>query len=122
MMENNNTVEELKKRLNEIGTIAFHCNESFYGMYKSDREDRFGKLVEIHSEGETFLLHNDKDINSTGDVYYRINDTDSLFFDGMVLINSIARAINKGVLEIIEDYEKPEITVYSINELAVETI
>lgn len=91
-------------------------------MYKPDREDRFGKLVEIHSEGETFLLHNDKDINSTGDVYYRINDTDSLFFDGMVLINSIARAINKGVLEIIEDYEKPEITVYSINELAVETI
>lgn len=116
------TVETLENRLNEISTIAFRCNDTFIGMYKAEREQRFGKRVEIHEKGETFLLRNDKTINTIGDVYYRINDTESLFFEGMVLINSIARAVEDGVIEVIEDYKKPEITVYSIDELMVKAL
>lgn len=112
------TVEELENRLNEAGAIAFRCNDTFKGTYKAEREDRFGKYIEIYDKGDTFLLRNDKDINSTGDVYYRMNDAESMFYDGMVLAYSIARAIEDGILEEI-DYEKPEITVYSIDELAV---
>lgn len=111
------TVEALENKLNEVGTLAFRCNDTFIGMYKAEREQTFGKRTEIYEKGETFLLHNDKTINTTGDVYCRINDTESLFFDGMVLINSIVRAIENGVLEVIEDYKKPEITVYSLEEL-----
>ena len=116
------TVETLENKLNEIGTIAFRCNDTFIGMYKSEREQTFGKRTEIYSSGETFLLRNDKTINTTGDVYYRINDAESMFFDGMVLVSSIVRAINDGILEEI-DYEKPEITVYSLEEvLSVEAV
>jgi hypothetical protein len=111
------TVEALENKLNEVGTLVFRCNDSFKGTYKAEREDRFGKYMEIYSKGEKFLLQNDKDINSTGEVYYRINDAESLFYDGMVLAYSIARAIEDGVLEEID--EKPEVTVYSIEELAV---
>lgn len=110
------TVEALENKLNEEGTLAFRCNGTFVGMYKAEREQRFGKRAEIHSTRETFLLSNDKTINSTGDVYYRINDADSMFYEGMVLVGSIVRAIDEGILEEI-DYEKPEITVYSIEEL-----
>ena len=116
------TVEALENRLNEVGTIAFHCNDTFIGMYKAERGQRFGKRVEIHAKDETFLIRNDKEINSTGDVYYRINDTDSLFFEGMVLINSIARAVEDGIIEVIEDYKKPEIMVYSIEKLSVKAV
>ena len=69
-----------------------------------------------------FILHNDKNINGTGDVYYRINDAESMFFEGMVLVNSIARAIDDLILEVLDDYKKPKITVYSIEELAVKTV
>lgn len=110
------TVESLENKLNEVGTIAFRCNDTFTGMYKAEREQSFGKRTEIHLAGETFLLCNDKTINITGDKYYRINDVDSMFYEGMVLVSSIVRAICDGILEEI-DYEKPEITVYSINEL-----
>lgn len=110
------TVEALENRLNEAGTIAFRCNDTFKGTYKAEREDRFGKYMEIYSKGEKFLLQNDNDINMTGDIYYRINDIESLFYDGMVLAYSIVRAIEDGVLEEI-DYKKLEITVYSIEEL-----
>ena len=116
------TIEALENRLNEVGTIAFRCNDTFIGMYKAEREQRFGKRVEIHEKSETFLLRNDKTINTTGDVYYRINDTESLFFEGMVLINSIARAVEDGVLEVVEDYKKPEIMVYSIEELETKAL
>lgn len=116
------TIEALENKLNEVGTIAFRCNDTFIGMYKAERGQRFGKRVEIHAKGETFLIRNDKETNSTGDVYYRINDTDSLFFEGMVLINSIVRAVEGGVLEVIEDYKKPEITVYSIEELETKAL
>ena len=116
------TVEALENKLNEARTIAFRCNDTFKGMYKSGREDRFGKLIEIHAKGETFLIRNDKETNSTGDIYYRVNNADSLFFEGMVLINSIARAIEDGIIEVIEDYKKPEITVYSIKELEIKTL
>jgi hypothetical protein len=114
------TVEALENKLNEVGTLAFRCNDSFKGTYKAEREDRFGRYIEIYDKGEKFLLHNDKDINSTGDVYYRINDLDSLFYAGMVLRGSIVRAIEDGVLEEID--EKPEITVYSIDELVTQVI
>ena len=89
----------MENKLNELGTIAFRCNDTFVGMYKAEREQRFGKRAEIHSAGETFLLYNDKIINTTGDRYYRVNDVGSLFFEGMVLIGSIARAITEGILE-----------------------
>ena len=111
------TAEALENKLNEEGTIAFRCNDTFIGMYKAERDNRFGKRTEIHSSGETFLLCNDKTINVTGDVYYRMNDVESLFYDGMVLRGSIIKAIEDGVIEVIEDYKKPEITVYSIEEL-----
>lgn len=91
-------------------------------MYKAEREDKFANRVKIHSEGEIFIVHNDKNIGAFGDEFYRINDAESLFFDGMVLINSIVRAIEEGVLEEIEDYKKPQITVYSIDELPVKTM
>lgn len=110
------TVEELENKLNEVGTISFRCNDTFIGMYKADREQTFGKRTEIYSAGETFFLRNDKIVNTTGDVYYRINDAESLFFDGMVLISSIVRSIENGILEEI-DYEKPEITVCSLEEV-----
>lgn len=110
------TVEVLENKLNEVGTIAFRCNDTFIGMYTEERKQRFGKRTEIYSEGETFLLRNDKEINATDDVYYRINDAESMFFDGMVLINSITRAIEDGVLEEIE-YKKPEVTVYRLDEV-----
>lgn len=116
------TVEALENKLNEVGTLAFRCNDTFIGMYKEERNNRFGKRVEIHAKGETFLIRNDKETNSTGDVYYRINDTDSLFFEGMVLINSIARAVEDGIIEVIDDYKKPEITVYSIEELETKAL
>lgn len=116
------TVEALENKLNEVGTIAFRCNDTFIGMYKAEREQTFGKRTEIHSEGETFLLYNDKNINSTGDVYYRINDAESLFFEGMVLRESIIKAVEYGIIEVIEDYKKPEITVYSIEELETKTL
>lgn len=112
------TVEVLENKLNEVGTLAFRCNDTFIGMYKAEREQSFGRRTEIHSAGETFLLRNDKNIGVSSDVYYRINDVESMFFEGMVLIGSIARAIEDGILEEI-DYEKPEITVYSIDELPV---
>ena len=110
------TVEALENKLNEVGTIAFRCNDTFIGMYKEERKQTFGKRTEIYTEGETFLLRNDKEINVTGDAYYRINDAESMFFDGMVLIGSIARAIENGVLEEIE-YIKPEVTVYKLEEV-----
>ena len=116
------TVEALENKLNEVGTIAFRCNDTLIGMYKAERGQRFGKHVEIHAKDETFLIRNDKEINSTGDVYYRINDTDSLFFEGMVLINSIVRAVEDGIIEVIEDYKKPEITVYNIEELKTKAL
>ena len=116
------TVEALENRLNEIGTLAFRCNDTFIGMYKAERDNRFGKRTEIHSSGETFLLCNDKTINVTGDVYYRMNDVESLFYDGMVLRGSIIKAIEDGVIEVIEDYKKPEITVYSIEELKTKAL
>ena len=102
------TVESLENKLNEEGTLAFRCNDTFVGMYKAEREQRFGKRAEIHSAGETFLLRNDKTINVTGDKYYRINDVDSMFYEGMVLVSSIVRAIGDGILEEI-DYEKPKL-------------
>ena len=110
------TVEALENKLNEAGTLAFRCNDTFVGMYKEERKQTFGKRTEIYTEGETFLLRNDKEINVTGDAYYRINDAESMFFDGMVLIGSIARAIENGVLEEIE-YIKPEVTVYKLEEV-----
>ena len=116
------TVEVLENKLNEVGTIAFRCNDTFIGMYKEEREQTFGKRTEIYTEGETFLLRNDKKVNVTGDRYYRINDAESMFFDGMVLISSVARAIEYGILVEI-DYEKPEITVYSLKEvLPIKTV
>ena len=39
-----------------------------------------------------------------------------MFYEGMVLVSSIVRAIDEGILEEI-GYKKPEITVYSIEEL-----
>lgn len=116
------TVEALENKLNEFGTIAFRCNDTFIGMYKAERGQTFGKRTEIYKKGETFVLHNDTTINVTGDVYYRINDAESLFFDGMVLRGSIIKAIEDGVIEVIEDYKKPEITVYSIEELETKTL
>lgn len=116
------TVEALENKLSEVGTIAFRCNDTFIGMYKADREQIFGKRTEIYEKGETFLLCNDKTINITGDVYCRINDTENMFFEGMVLINSIVRAIEDEILEVIEDYKKPEITVYSIEELETKAL
>lgn len=116
------TAEALENKLNEEGTIAFRCNDTFIGMYKAERDNRFGKRTEIHSSGETFLLCNDKTINVTGDVYYRMNDVESLFYDGMVLRGSIIKAIEDGVIEVIEDYKKPEITVYSIEELKTKAL
>ena len=116
------TAEALENKLNEEGTIAFRCNDTFIGMYKAERGQRFGKRTEIHSSGETFLLCNDKTINVTGDVYYRMNDVESLFYDGMVLRGSIIKAIEDGVIEVIEDYKKPEITVYSIEELKTKAL
>ncbi len=113
-MDHNRVIETLEKRLDEVGTIAFRCNKTFSGVYKAERESKLSNYVKIHEKGETFLLRNDKE-----DKYYRINDAESLFFEGMVLINSIIRAINEGVLEEIEGYKKPEITVYSIDELPV---
>ena len=110
------TVESLENKLNEVGTLAFRCNDIFIGMYKAEREQKFGKRTEIHSTGETFILRNDKTTNMTGDKYYRINDADNMFYEGMVLISSIVRAIEDGVLEEIK-YKEPEITVYSIDEL-----
>lgn len=115
------TVEELEEKLNEAGMIAFRCNDVFIGTYKAEREDNSGKYMEIYSAGETFLLCDDKEINTKGDVYYRINDTKGLFYEGMVLRGSIVRGINNGVLEEI-DYEKPEIAVYNIDELSTATI
>ena len=116
------TVEALENKLNEVGTLAFRCNDSFIGMYKAERKQTFGKITEMYEKGETFLLRNDKEINVTGDVYYRINDAESMFFDGMVLISSVARAIEDDILEEI-DYEKPEITVYSLEEvLPIKTV
>ena len=116
------TVEALENKLNEAGTIAFRCNDTFIGMYKADREQTFGKRTEIYEKGETFVLHNDTTINVTGDVYYRINDAESLFFDGMILRGSIIKAVEDGTIEVIEDYKKPEITVYSIEELGTKTL
>lgn len=116
------TVEALENRLNEEGTIAFRCNDTFIGMYKEERDDRFGKRTEIHLAGETFLLCNDKTINVTGDVYYRMNDAENLFYDGMVLRGSVIKAIEDGIIEVIEDYKKPEIKVYSIEELETKTL
>ena len=116
------TVEALENKLNEVGTLAFRCNDTFIGMYKEERDNRFGKRTEIHLAGETFLLCNDKTINVTGDVYYRMNYVESLFYDGMVLRGSIIKAIEDGVIEVIEDYKKPEITVYSIEELETKTL
>ena len=116
------TVEALENKLNEEGTIAFRCNDTFIGMYKAERDNRFGKRTEIYSSGETFLLCNDKTINVTGDVYYRMNDVESLFYNGMVLRGSIIKAIEDGVIEVIEDYKKPEITVYSIEELKTKAL
>jgi len=116
------TVEALENKLNEVGTIAFRCNDTFIGMYKEERDDRFGKRTEIHLAGETFLLCNDKTINVTGDVYYRMNDVESLFYDGMVLRGSIIKAVEDGIIEVIEDYKKPEITIYSIEELVTKAL
>ena len=116
------TVESLENKLNEVGTIAFRCNDTFIGMYKAEREQTFGKRIEIYEKGETFLLHNDKTINVTGDVYYRMNDVESLFFDGMVLRGSIIKAIEDGIIEVMEDYKKPEIMVYSIEKLSVKAV
>ena len=116
------TVETLENKLNEVGTIAFRCNNTFIGMYKAEREQRFGKRTEIYKKGEIFLLRNDKEINETGDKYFRINDAESMFFDGMVLVNSVVRAIEDGIIEVIEDYKKLEITVYSIEKLSVKAV
>ncbi len=113
-MDYNREIETLEKRLNEVSTIAFRCNETFFGIYKAERESKHSKYVKIHEKGEAFLLHNDEE-----NKYYRINDAKNLFFEGMVLISSIARAIDEGVLKEIEGYKKPEITVYSIDELPV---
>ena len=30
------TVEALENKLNEVGTIAFRCNDTFTGMYKTE--------------------------------------------------------------------------------------
>lgn len=117
------TVEALENKLYEAGIIVFRCNKDFYGMYMSDRDGRLGDRTKIHSEGESFLLCNDKNIGTFGDAYYRINNEKSMFFEGMVLIGSIARAIDKGILEIVEDYKKPKVTVYSLEEvLPVKTV
>lgn len=117
------TTEALEKRLNEDDAIAFRCNEAFYGVYMAGREDKFAERVKIHSEGETFTLCNDKSIGAFGDVFYRMNDAKSMFFEGMITLGSITRAIKNGVLEIIEDYKKPKVTVYSLDEvLPVKTL
>lgn len=111
------TVEALEKKLNEKGIIALRCNEDFYGMYMPDRDGKLSERVKIHSEGETFTLCNDKNIGAFGDTFYRMNNTKSMFFEGMVLIGSIARGIENGVLEVIEDYKKLKVTVYSLEEV-----
>ena len=111
------TVEALEKKLIEKGVIALRCNKDFYGMYMPDRDGKLSDRKKIHSEGKTFILCNDKNIGAFGDIFYRMNDTKSMFFEGMVLIGSVARAIENGVLEIIEDYKKPKVTVYSLEEV-----
>ena len=107
----------MEKRLREDGIIAFRCNEEFYGVYMAGREDKFAERVKIHSEGKIFTLCDDKNIGVFGDVFYRMNDAKSMFFEGMITMGSIARAIKNGALEIIEDYKKPKVTVYSLDEV-----
>lgn len=115
--------EVLENKLNEVGIIAFRCNEDFYGMYMPDRDGKLSDRKKIHSEGETFTICNDKNIGAFGDTFYRMNNTKSMFFEGMVLIGSIARGIENGVLEVIEDYKKPKVTVYSLEDvLPVNTV
>ena len=64
------TVEALENKLNEVGTLAFRCNDTFIGMYKAERKQTFGKITEMYEKGEIFLLRNDKEVNvaTTGTV------------------------------------------------------
>ena len=105
------------EKLNETDVVAFRCTESFYGGYKAERNDMFADRVEIHLKDEMFILYNDKIKSMWGDTFYRINDAKTLFCEGFVLRNSIIRAIDKGILEEVEDYKKPEVIVYSLEDV-----
>lgn len=102
------------ERLNKVDRIVFRCIESFYGMYTAERNDVFAERTMIHSKDEMFILYNDKTTNKFGGVFYRINDIENFFFEGMVLKNSIVRAIDKGILEEVKDFEFPKVKVYSL--------
>lgn len=101
------------KKINEKNKIVFRCNEAFYGMYKGERNDMVAKYIEIYHKNEMFIVYNDKIPNRYGEIYYRINDANSFFFDGMVLEGSIIRAIDKGILEEVKDFKFPEAKIYN---------
>ena len=105
------------EKLNEVGRIVFRCTEQFYGMYTAERNDMFAERTMIHSKDEMFILYNDKITNRLGDVFYRINSIKDWFFEGMVLRGSIIRAIDKGVLEEVKDFEFPKVKVYSLEDV-----
>lgn len=109
---------DMFEKLKEVDRIVFRCTKDFYGMYKTERDDVFAEHTMIHSKDEMFVLYNDKIINRFGDVFYRINDAEKYgWFEGMVLRGSIIRAIDKGILEEVKDFEFPKVEVYSLEEI-----
>lgn len=110
-------LSDIWNKIDKVDKIAFRCTEPFYGMWKEERDGMFAEYIEIYPKDEMFILYNDKTTNSFGEVFYRINDAKSFFYDGMVLATSIIRAIDKGVLEEVKDYKEPKVTVYSIEEI-----
>lgn len=110
-------LSEIWNKLNEADKMVFRCAKPFYGMWKEERSGMFAKHIEIYPKNEMFILYNDKTTNNFGEVFYRINDAKSFFYDGMVLASSIVRAIDKGVLEEIKNFKFPEVKVYSLEEV-----
>jgi hypothetical protein len=108
----------LMRKLYEEDRIVFRCTEPFKGMYKAERDDIFADYIKIHSKDEMFVLYNDKIGNRFGEIFYRINEAKMPFYcEGFVLEGCLLRAIDKGILEEVKDFEFPKVEVYSLEEI-----
>lgn len=110
-------ISDIWNKLDKADKIVFRCTKDFCGMWKEERNGMYAKYIKIYLKDEMFILYNDKTTNISGEDYYRVNDAKSFFYDGMILASSIARAIDKGVLEEVKDFKFPKITVYNLEDV-----
>ena len=106
-------ISDIWNTIKKSNKIVVYCNEEFGGMCLYEPYGISEYVNGIGKKDDVLIIYFNKEYT-----HCRINDAKTLFYiiDKM-FINSVVRAIDKGILKEVKDYKEPKITVYSINKL-----